>query len=44
MFSRLEDYIDFSNSMVSLYKVLKLTFIMLFVAHWLACIWHFIGD
>ncbi|CAD8050290.1 unnamed protein product [Paramecium primaurelia] len=44
IFSKLEDYVDLSNSMISLYKVIKLTFIMLFVAHWLACIWHFIAD
>ncbi|CAD8096473.1 unnamed protein product [Paramecium primaurelia] len=44
LFTKLEDYIDISGSVVTIYQLLKLTFIMLFVAHWLACIWHFIAE
>jgi len=44
LFGKLEDYVDLSSAMVSLYEVLKLTFIMLFFAHWLACIWHLIAS
>jgi hypothetical protein len=44
LFVKLEDYIDLSSAMVSLYEILKLTLLMLFVAHWLACIWHLIAD
>ncbi|CAD8187027.1 unnamed protein product [Paramecium octaurelia] len=44
LFAKLEDYIDISGSVITIYQLLKLTFIMLFVAHWLACIWHFIAE
>jgi hyperpolarization activated cyclic nucleotide-gated potassium channel 2 len=44
IFGKLEDYIDLSDAMVTLYSLLKLTMLMLFVAHWLACIWHLIAD
>ncbi|CAD8187784.1 unnamed protein product [Paramecium octaurelia] len=44
LFNKLEDYIDINGSVVTIYQLLKLTFIMLFVAHWLACIWHFIAE
>jgi hyperpolarization activated cyclic nucleotide-gated potassium channel 2 len=44
IFGKLEDYITLSSAMVSLYEVMKLTGIMLFFAHWLACIWHLIAD
>lgn len=43
LFAKLEDYIDITGSVVTVYQLLKLIFIMLFVAHWLACIWHFIA-
>jgi len=44
LFGKLEDYIDLSSAMVTIYELFKLVFMMLFVAHWLACIWHLIAD
>jgi hypothetical protein len=44
IFGKFEDYLDLSSAMVTIYELLKLIFMMLFCAHWLACIWHMIAD
>mmetsp|Transcript_34093 Transcript_34093/g.59463 ORF Transcript_34093/g.59463 Transcript_34093/m.59463 type:complete len:742 (-) Transcript_34093:61-2286(-) len=40
---RLEDYIA-SNTLASLFMFLKMLFAIFFIAHWIACLWFWIGD
>lgn len=43
IFRKLESYIDMSTLMVSIIAFLKLCLIILLIAHWIACIWHFVA-
>lgn len=40
---RLEDYIA-SNTLASLFMFFKMLFAIFFIAHWIACLWFWIGD
>jgi len=41
IFRKLESYIDLSPTIISLIAFIKLSIVTLFIAHWIACIWHF---
>jgi len=44
MFGKLESFISLSPALNALAGFLRLSAIILFIAHWIACIWHLIGD
>ncbi len=44
MFGKLESFINLSPALNALAGFLRLSAIILFIAHWIACIWHLIGD
>ena len=43
LFGRMEEYMHFSHTMGQIYSVIKLIFTGLLVAHWIGCIWSFVG-
>ena len=43
IFIKMESFLDMSNLLTSIIGFLKLSFIILFIAHWFACIWHFVA-
>jgi len=44
IFGKLESFINLSPALNVLAGFLRLSAIILFIAHWIACIWHLIGD
>lgn len=42
IFSKFEESLDFTNAITNFYKVIKLAAMILFIAHWVACIWHYV--
>jgi hyperpolarization activated cyclic nucleotide-gated potassium channel 2 len=41
---KLINYLQISNLTLALLGFLKLSLIVLFLAHWIACLWHGIGQ
>lgn len=44
IFGKLENFISLSPTLNSITGFLRLSAIILFIAHWIACFWHLIGD
>lgn len=40
---KLEEHFQFSNTVTGIISLIKLVFMILFIAHFLACVWHLIG-
>lgn len=43
IFTRIESYLDLSLVLNSILSLLKLSGLLLIIAHWLACIWYLLG-
>jgi len=43
IFLKLESYIDMSKGVTSIIGFVKLSLIILFIAHWFACLWHYVA-
>lgn len=43
IFEKIEDYFQFSPAFNTILAFIRLVFLMLFIAHWMGCLWHFIG-
>ncbi len=43
IFIKLESYIDMSKGVMSIIGFVKLSLIILFIAHWFACLWHYVA-
>lgn len=41
--AKIIDYLSLSNTIIGLIGFLRLSIIVLFLAHWFACLWHLIG-
>jgi len=37
------EYLSISNTIMCILRFLKLSAIVLFIAHWMACLWHLMG-
>jgi len=44
IFVKLETYINLSDGIAGFLGFLKLAVLVLFISHWIACIWHLIGN
>lgn len=44
IFGKLDNFISLSPALNSITGFLRLSAIILFIAHWIACFWHLIGD
>jgi hyperpolarization activated cyclic nucleotide-gated potassium channel 2 len=44
IFGKLESYINMSAGLMAFLGFLKISLIILVIAHWIACIWHLIGS
>lgn len=43
IFSKIVDYLNFSDGMLGLLGFFKLSMIVILLAHWLACLWNLVG-
>ena len=43
IFSKFENFAKLSIGFISLISLIKLALIILFLVHWLGCVWHYIG-
>ena len=44
IFTRIESFLDLSLGLNSLLSLLKLSGLILIIAHWIACIWHLLAE
>jgi len=44
IFSKLLEHLQFSSVVTGIFGFLKLCMIVFFLAHWLACLWHAVGQ
>jgi len=43
IFGKLETYLDFSPAVFTIIGFIKLSFVILFISHWIACVFHFVA-
>ena len=41
--SKIEEFMEFSNTVIGILGFLKLSIFILLIAHFCACIWHLVG-